>query len=435
MTRRPATLFQRTGLTLAAALLVFMVFTLLVTRWLVFQPVTERAAEELAALLELSAKVWVELPPWTRADYGRELERHHGLRVGGPDLVLRHTPTRRAYLDFLEAALSRRFGTDLHVHDDPDQPDWYWVSLPVGGRDVRVGFRRNRLQDQVPAAMVLVVIGGAVLVLLTSLLLVRRVTLPLSRLSAAVRSLGRGEPFRPLPQSGPAELADLADRINRTERQIRELLENRTTMLAGISHDLRTPIARMQLELELLPPEVDDDLLNGLRQNLDEMNLLIGRTLELARDLDRRDPADSDPASLMRAVSNEYARAGTPIEVEAPADCPVRVPGKVLRRVLGNLLDNALRYGGHGPVALHLTCTPGLATLLVVDHGPGIPAEERAAVLRPFHRVEASRASHTGGSGLGLAIVAQLCETHGWLLTLDDTAGGGLTVRLDIRST
>lgn len=430
--RRPATLFQRTGLTLAAAVLVFSAFTLLVTRWLVFQPVTERAAEELAALLELTAKVWVELPPWTRADYARELERHHGLRVGDTRLSLQHTSDRREYLNYLEAALARRFAEDLHIHEDPARQGWYWVVLPVGGRDLPLGFKRDRLQDRVPAAVILVVSGGALLVLLTSLLLVRRVTLPLSRLSEAVRNLGRGESFRPLPQKGPAELAELAERINRTERQIRELLENRTTLLAGISHDLRTPIARMQLELALLPEGIDPELVQGLRRNLEEMDLLIGRTLQLARGLDSMEPADSDPAAVLLAVGEEYARIGSALRIEAAAACPLAVPGEILRRVICNLLDNALRYDGEPPVTLRLVCDATQARIAVIDHGPGIPPEERAAVLRPFYRVEASRARHTGGSGLGLAIVAQLCDAYGWLLALEDTPGGGLTVSVQI---
>lgn len=432
MTGRSFTLFQRTGLTLTLALVLFAAFILLVTRQFIIQPVTERAAEELAALLELSAKVWVELPPWTRADYGQELQRSHGLRVGDASQLLRPTADRRDYLDYLEAALARRFDQPFSIHRDPEQPGWYWAVLPAGGRNVLLGFHTDRLKAQIPVAVSLILAGGTVLVLVTSLLLVRRVTLPLSRLSEAVRHLGRGAPFKPVPETGPAELAELAQRINRTEQQIRELLENRTTLLAGVSHDLRTPIARMQLELELLPDSADPALVEGLRHDLDEMNLLIGRALELARGLDNREPADTDPAALLRGIRDDYARGGTRLVLQAPERCEHTVPGEVLRRVLGNLLDNALRYDGTIDITLQLQCTPATTWVAVIDHGPGIPATEREAVLRPFYRVEASRAKDTGGSGLGLAIVAQLCDVYGWQLQLQDTPGGGLTVRIDL---
>ena len=435
MTPRRFTLFQRTGLTLAAALLLFSLFALLVTRWLLLQPVTLRAAEELGALLELTAKVMVELPPWARADYARQLREHHDLQVGSETQQLGHSQARREYLDYVEAALARRFDQPLHVLDDPQQPGWYWVELPTGGRSVRLGFETNRLQDRVPAAVLLISAGGALLILMTSLLLVRRVTLPLSRLGEAVRRLGQGRPFQPVPVTGPAELADLAQRINDTEQQIRELLENRTTLLAGVSHDLRTPIARMQLELELLPQDIDPVLLIGLRQDLEEMNTLIGRTLELARGQDTREPVDSEPVALLQTLAADYARGGAQIGLKLPDACPLLVPSKPLRRVLGNLLDNALRYGGKAEVSMHLDCNNETVRITVVDHGPGIPAEERDAVLRPFYRLESSRAKDTGGSGLGLAIVRQLCDAYGWQLVLDDTPGGGLTARLQISAT
>lgn len=432
MSQRPFTLFQRTGLTLAAGLLVFLLFTLTVSRWLIVQPVTERAAEELAALLELTAKVWVELPPWTRADYSVDLSRRHALQVGDATQLLKPAADRRAYLDYLENALARRFEQPISVHVDSQQPGWYWVVLPAGGRNVLLGFRTDRLQDHVPTAVVLIVIVGSLLVLFTSLLLVRRVTLPLSRLSEAIRNLGRAEPFQPVPETGPAELAELAQRINRTEREVRELLESRTTLLAGVSHDLRTPIARMQLELELLQDDADPVLVDGMHHDLEEMDHLIGRALELASGLDSREPADVDPAELLRALTDDYARVGTELTLDVPANCPHWVPGEVLRRVLGNLLENALRYDESGQVSLRLQCDAQQSRIEVIDRGPGIPVAEREAVLRPFYRIEASRAKHTGGSGLGLAIVAQLCSVYGWQLTLGDTAGGGLTVRVVI---
>ena len=230
----------------------------------------------------------------------------------------------------------------------------------------------------------------------------------------------------------PAELADLARRINLTEQQIRELLENRTTLLAGISHDLRTPIARLQLELELLPTDLEPQLVAGMRQDLEEMDNLIGRTLELARGLDRHDPPDTLPEDLLQQLSTDYSRGGNQLLLEGLSGCAVRVAGKPLRRVLANLLDNALRYGGDSPVTLRLQCGKERAAIAVIDHGPGIPETEREAVLRPFYRLEGSRAKDTGGSGLGLAIAKQLCEAYGWRLTLANTPGGGLTVLVEV---
>jgi two-component system osmolarity sensor histidine kinase EnvZ len=397
-------------------------------RLYVLQPVTERAAEELAALLELAAKVWVELPPWTRADYESELNARHGLRITPAQAPLSPAAAQPEYLQRLEVALARRFGQTRAVQTDAAQPGWYWVDLPVGQQTLRLGFRQTRLRQQIPAALVLLVGAGALFILVSTLLLVRHVTRPLARLHEAVRRLGRGETFQPLPVSGTAELAELAHRINRAEGEVRELLANRTTLLAGISHDLRTPIARMQLEVELLEGRADPELLDQLRGDLVEMDGLIGRTLELARGLDRREPADGLLAEVAAALVQSYERGEASVRADIAPQCPIRVPTEVFRRVLGNLLDNAVRYGGGSPVELSIRCEPRRASVSVRDHGPGIPAGEREAVLRPFHRLDHSRSRDTGGSGLGLAIVRQLCDAYGWTLTLSDAPGGGLVV-------
>lgn len=429
---RPLSLYQRTGLTLAAGLLMFAGFALGVVRVLVMEPVTQRAAEELAALLELSAKVWIELPPWTRSDYERELRERHGLRIGGADAALREVAAQREFFTLLGAALARRFDVTQAVLEDPVLPGWYWVQLPVGPETLRLGFEQTRLQERIPTALLLIGAAGVVFVLVSALLVVRRVTLPLSRLHDAVQRLSRGEPFHPLPESGAPEFADLARRINRTEQAVRELLANRTTLLAGISHDLRTPLARMRLALELLHGTTDPELLAGVEADLDEMNELIGRAMELARGLERQEASAGDLPDILRALAADYRRSGAALRCAELPPCRVQVPPKVFRRVIGNLIDNALRYGAGRPVVLSASCLADRALVRVRDQGPGIPAAERAAVLRPFYRLEGSRNRGTGGSGLGLAVVAQLCAAHGWTLTLDDAAGGGLEARVEI---
>ncbi|MCP5312914.1 MAG: HAMP domain-containing protein [Chromatiaceae bacterium] len=434
MTRPSLSLFQRTGLTLALGLGIFSMFALLVVRYYVTQPVTERAAEELAALLEFSAKVWVELPPWTRNDYELELKSRHGLLVQPSIDPLQPLSQQPEYLEMLAGALARRVEQPLTLMVDPDRPGWYWVDLPVGGQVLRLGFEQSRLRQHIPTALLL--LGGAALafVLLSTLLVVRHVTRPLSRLQQAVRRLGRGESFDALPETGTTELAQLAHRINRAEREVRDLIANRTTLLAGISHDLRTPIARMQLELALLEGQAAPDLLQQLASDLDEMESLIQRTLELARGLDRREASDGLLGEVAASLRQDYARAGESLSWALPRECPVLVPPKVFKRVLGNLIDNALRYGADQPVSVSVECRPGRAVVSVRDHGPGIPADQREAVLRPFHRLDSSRSRDTGGSGLGLAIVNQLCTAYGWTLVLADAPGGGLLSTVEFAS-
>lgn len=425
-------LFQRTALTLTAGLALYAAFSVLVVKLLVVQPVTERAAQELAALVELSAKVWIELPPWTREDFEAEMRERHGLRIGQAESELAEVVNHQDFLTRLESALAARFDSHHHILYDSNNPDWYWIDVPIAQQRLRLGFEQARLRQQLPTAVVLVVGAGALFVLLTTLLVVRRVTQPLSRLYRAVQSLGHGESFRPVPESGATELAALARQINRTEFEVRELVANRTTLLAGISHDLRTPIARMRLELELLEDQADPALVEGLRSDLVEMNELIGRVMELAQGLERHEPGTSQVAEVLNTLALDYARNGVSIACQLPDACEIPVHPSILRRVVGNLLDNAVHYGAGKPIEILAACRSQQIEITVRDHGPGIPDDQRTAVLRPFYRLEGSRSRDTGGSGLGLAIVDQLCKAYGWSLGLVQAEGGGLAARIRI---
>jgi len=436
VSRRPRSLLQRTRLILAVGLLAFLGFTLLVIRLAVLEPVTQRAAAELAALIELSARVWVELPPWTRPDFEAELRDHHKLRVRQPVRGLERPVFQADYLAHVEMDVAERVGvSDVALFADASEPGWYWVDVPVGDTVLQFGFSVDRLSDWLPVAVLLIGAAGGLFILFTALFLVQRVTAPLSMVEAALQRMGRGQRFEPLPEEGPAEFAALAARVNRAEREIAQLLANRTTLLAGVSHDLRTPLTRMQLELELMDGKADPQLLDGLRKDLAEMEDLIARTMELARGLDRQEPSNAELADLLEQVGADYARAGSDIVVSVPPLCTLRVPPKAFRRVLGNLLDNAVRYSGGKRVDVVTECGPQSALVRVIDRGPGIPADQREAVLRPFHRLEGSRSRGTGGSGLGLAVVRQLCEAQGWLLTLADAPTGGLEVRVEVPRT
>ena len=217
-------------------------------------------------------------------------------------------------------------------------------------------------------------------------------------------------------------------------RDVRDLLANRTTLLAGISHDLRTPLTRMQLELALLPPETPREQVQSLDAEIDTMNRLVGQTLELARGLGKHEAPDMALSELLASLQSAYEREGVSVGFRVAPVCDQRVPSAPLRRILDNLIGNALRHGDNKPVEVNATCSESAAVVTVVDQGPGIPPAMREQVFTPFFRLEDSRNPATGGSGLGLAIVRQLCDFYGWHIDLADAPGGGLRVRLEIAS-
>ena len=426
MKRLAASLYARTALTLALAFIVFQAAASWVVYRTVIVPVAERSADDLAGLIVLSAQTWVELPPQTRAAFERELARRHGLRLTTAAAGATADPPRFAFRAQIEEALSRRVGEDVVLRGAPGTKA-VWLDIPVGGRDLRAGFFPDRYAVKPPLAAIAVIALGAFLSLLTALLLVRRITLPLARAAQAARQVGAGQLPEPLPETGPAELAELARRFNTMASEVRDLLDNRTTLLAGISHDLRTPMTRLQLNLEMLRDAPSAARIDRSLDDLAAMNRLIAGYLELARTTQPEQKARFDLTALLGELASE---AGVPWAGAAP--CEVEAGRLALRQIVSNLIQNAQRYGGGTPVELALQCVDRMARVIVRDAGAGIPDEQLDKVFRPFYRLEASRSQATGGTGLGLAIVRQLAASNGWKVTLRNRETGGLEAVLEM---
>lgn len=433
----PHSLFARTALALALAFIVFQAAAFWVVSRTLIIPVAERSADDLAGLIVLSAQTWVELPPKTREAFERELARRHGLRLTTVDVGATVDAPHFAFREQIEAALSRRVGTEVKLRGVPGSKA-AWLDIPLGGHDLRTGFFPDRYAVKTPLAAIAVVAVGTLLSLLTALFLVRRITVPLARAARAASQVGAGELPEPLPETGPAELAELARRFNTMATEVRELLDNRTTLLAGISHDLRTPMTRLQLNLEMLrddpgPARIDRAHSNDARidravSDLADMNKLISGYLELARTTQAETRTRFDLAGLLEEVAADAGLAWS-----AVAACEIEAGRLAVRRIVANLIQNAQRYGGDMPVELILECTENIARVIVRDAGSGIPEDQLEKVFRPFYRLEASRSQATGGTGLGLAIVRQLAETNGWKVMLQNRPLGGLEAVLEIR--
>lgn len=424
---RPATLFGRTAATLTAVLLAFQLVVLVVAVATVFMPMARRSADDLAALMVLSAQTWVELPPETRRDFEDELAKSHDLWLFKVDAPLPDEGQFLPYLRLLESALTERVGMPIHVKITHWEQQWMWAEIPIGGQMIRIGFTLDRLGIHPMLALVLVMAAGVVLVPLTALVLARRIARPLARLADAAARVGEGQTPELLPESGPAELAALAATFNRMVRQVKALMDNRTTLLAGISHDLRTPMARLRLGLEMMPENANPALIARMECDMEEMNRLIGGFLELAQGLGQEEKRPVDLVALLGDLAQ-----GTVLEWRAQPPCIREVAPVALRRILSNMIENALRYGGGKPVSMACDCAEESARISVFDRGPGIPPDQAEKVFRPFYRLESSRSSATGGSGLGLAIARQLADANGWKIELLAREGGGTEARLTI---
>ena len=431
--RRRRSLFRSTAATVAAALIIFQLITLAVTAYYVMLPIAKRSADDLASLMVLSAQTWVELPPPTREDFELELAKRHNLWLfrattplpqGGHDFL--------PYLILLESALQARTGEAIEVKTTQWEQPWFWVEIPSGGYLIRVGFPRDHLGMRPPLAVLLLLAATIALTLITAIILARRINRPLARLSEAATRVGLGNTPESLPESGPEELASLARTFNRMAFQVKDLLANRTTLLAGVSHDLRTPLARMRLALEMLPQDSDPKNIDRLRRDMEEMNRLIGEFLALSRGLEKEAEQEIDLNQLLQELADHALDEGARVEWQAQAPCLRPAGPMALRRILGNLIGNAVRYGAGKPITLICECRPQASVIRVLDRGPGIPRDQMESVFRPFYRVETSRSVTTGGSGLGLAIARQLADANGWKIELLPREGGGTEARLTL---
>ena len=255
----------------------------------------------------------------------------------------------------------------------------------------------------------------------------RLVTRPLARLAQAADRLGPDLRPSPVAESGPAEVAQAARAFNAMQRRIAGTVQERMQILAAISHDLQTPITRMRLRVDLADELPDAD---RFRDDLEAMRTLVHEGVSYAKTLQGSDEPMRrlDLDALLRSLVNDYADTGRPVTLAGAAGIAIATRPQALRRILTNLVDNALKYGERAEVGVRLQ--DGAVLVEVCDAGPGIPEDQLAAVLQPFYRLEASRNRETGGAGLGLAIAHQLALSLGGALALHNRPGGGLCASL-----
>lgn len=423
----PRTLFGRTTLVIASVSFVFQLFTIAVIVHFALIPLGRHATGDLAALMIETAHKWHEEPvaerPWLQDRIGLL----YSIQVQDPPGEVADFVRMLPYYQLLETALAKRLGEPvvLRASRSDTGEEWYWADIPVEEGIVRVGFPASRVDVQPWLAMLLIFLVGTLVTLGTSAGLAGWLIRPLERLVSATQRIGQGRRPEPLDENGPEELATLAREFNRMGEQVEELLANRTTLLAGISHDLRTPLARIRLALGMLSEKPDRDLIERMQHDVEGMNDLIARCLEVSRDFAEQDSVELNLCDLLAEVVGEFAHTGVEIRGRKGADCHLRIRPLALKRILANLVDNAVRYGEGQPIDIEYRIETDRVEICVLDHGPGIPESEREAVFRPFHRLEPSRSSRTGGSGLGLAIVRQLANANSWQVELFPRQGGG----------
>ena len=370
------------------------------------------------------------LPAAERAAWLPRLERRtyrFSLGPGDPGHAPDSAHSRRIAEAFMDAIGKRYKVTAYAVPGHPDRVQAHVILSD--GTALTIDMRPAGLpvSNWLPA----VLLGQLVLLAAFTWAGVRLATRPLAQLADAADRLGPDLKTEPLPESGPQEVTRAARAFNAMQARIAGHMAERTQILAAISHDLQTPITRMSMRADMLDDGVQRDKMN---RDLREMEALVKDGVAYARTLHGalEAPCRIDPDAMLDSLVGDYQDAGRAVTLRGKAGASFATRPHALRRILGNLVDNGLKYAGAVEVGVEAPAA-GELVILVRDFGPGIPETELEKVFEPFYRLEASRNRDTGGTGLGLAIARQLASSLGGALELGNHPQGGLEARLRIR--
>lgn len=432
----PSTLLWRTFMLIAALMLVSVLAWFRVYAFYEREPRAQQGAQTVVSVVNLTRAALVSADPAARRELLLELSDREGIRVYPVDDKDVLTPlSDRPVLHLLAEKVRAQLGAETRFANSVDGDEGFWVSFRIDEDDYWIVLPRERVERKFPLEWVGWGLAALALALAGAYLIVFRVTHPLKALTAAARAVGRGQTPEPLDESGPTELATVATAFNRMSRSLAQQEADRALILAGISHDLRTPLARLRLGIEI--SGADEATRDGMAADIEDMDKIIGQFLDFARETSGESPELTDLSALVAEVAEQYARRGTAIETSFEPLPALALRRKAIRRVLANLIENALRYAGkETPVALHTRRDGGSVVFEVLDRGPGIPAEQAERLKRPFTRLEGAR-TDAKGAGLGLAIVDRIARSHGGELRLLPREGGGLAaqVRIQINNT
>jgi signal transduction histidine kinase len=255
----------------------------------------------------------------------------------------------------------------------------------------------------------------------------RTVTLPLLQLARAADRVGRDVRQPKLEEKGSREIRDAARAFNTMQDRLQRYLDSRTRVLAAMSHDLKTPLTRLRLQVETLD---DPDAQARIGKQLDEMESMVRGALALFRGLDDDEAlAPVDLNALFATLQSEFGQMNGVVTLEGSAEREFFGKPQALKRCLTNLIENAIKFGGHASIRIQ----DGAAIVIrIADEGPGVPPDELERVFEPFYRVESSRNRDTGGTGLGLSIARDIAQAHGGSLTLQNLPQRGLEATLTL---
>jgi two-component system osmolarity sensor histidine kinase EnvZ len=437
----PRGLLGRSLLIILLPLLIVQVIALQIFYGSHLDVISRRLAAALAGELSLVVELLQRDPsPENRAWVFREAAWRLDMALAfEPRATLGQTPDRVASLPLLplEYDLARAMADRVGRPFDADwtsDPRSVIIRIQLPDGVLHVEAPRKRLFNATLYLFMIWLVGSALLLFTIAALFMKNQVRAIRRLAGAAEAFGLGRDTGQIKPEGAAEVRQAAQAFNRMQERIRRFVAQRTDMLAGISHDLRTPLTRMRLGLAMLPhdPAAEADVA-AITQDVEEMERMVAAYLAFARGEGGEQPRAADLAEIVRDVAQKARRDGAEVAVDTPPALMLQLRPDALRRCLANLLDNARKHARR--IAVAVSEVPrevapggrpagGWAQVTVDDDGPGIPAAQREEAFRPFATLSA------GGTGLGLAIARDIARAHGGDIVLEESPLGGLRARV-----
>jgi len=389
-----------------------------------WENVTKHMANALAGEIAFLARQAEDSDPGERAEQLHAFRATTGIRAHferGAKLP-KETPAEAADLPDFQHILDERIDENFTVRRLEAQE---MLEIKVQLKDGVLSFRTTlkRLESSTTVIFMLWMVGASLVFLCIAIVFLRNQVRPIRRLAEAAEGFGKGRDIGDFKPHGAQEVRRAARAFLVMRERILRQIRSRTEMLAGISHDLRTPLTRMKLQLAMLAPtqEVQD-----LQSDVAQMERMITEYLDFARGDSGEESERISIVQLLQGIADDYRRLNKEVPCSVPEDVKLEVRPGALIRMLHNIIDNALRYGGECSISTRVTS--GKLEIYIDDKGPGIPPDQREEVFRPFTRLDASRNPKTGGVGLGLTIARDVARSHGGNIKLLDAPGGGLRV-------
>jgi two-component system osmolarity sensor histidine kinase EnvZ len=400
------------------------------------EPRAQQVAAQVISIVTVTRAALTHSAPDLRRELLFDLASNEGIRIyplEEADVV--EPPPAGGIMPLIETDVKARLGAKTRFASSVNDVAGFWVSFSIDDDEYWLRLDRERIERWSNVQWLGLASSTLVLSLLGAVFISRLINQPLARMTSATREVAKGRFPSPLPERGPTEIREANRSFNQMVADLNRVESDRAVILAGISHDLRTPLARMQLEVEMA--QLSQDARDGMRSDLAQMDAIIGQFLEYAKPANSARLESVDLSTLLHDCAREVARLPD-VRVSTSIAPDVNVFGNAtdLKRIVSNLLENARRYGktpGGEQAEVNIGCETidGQAIVEISDKGAGVPEAEIDRLLRPFTRLDTAR-GQANGAGLGLAIVDRIVKRHRGSLRLGNKETGGLRIRVAI---